>query len=231
VNDPTCNTVSIDTVGPDESGSWFVTRDIVLRSNLVIESGAAAPARLTAIGGSWQSGFMRIDGQTNVTIRRLDIQNNNIVPNGIRITGSRDITVTRGTIAGALYHGVHVVSTPSFNVTISEMTLEHNGLIDVRSDTANHSTSHSRVLVTNNSLTTSGYGVALADCGDSSGSACEVRGNVIASVSWSGVDLNRSHYAIVAGNDISGCRNGITVDDARNGALTQNTVRGCVISE
>jgi len=227
VNDTKCDTVSIDSVGPDTSGTWVVAQDIVLRSNLVLDSSGATPAVLTAAGGNLRVGLMRIEGRSNITMRRLSLQGGNKAPNGIWIAGSRDITVSQGTVSGALYHAVHIASTPSSNITISEVTLEDNGLIGVRSDTANLSSYHSRVLVTNSSMTASGYGVALANCGSSPQTACEIRNNVIARVSESGMDLNRSPYAIVSGNDVSTCVNGITVDDVRDSTISQNTIRGC----
>jgi hypothetical protein len=180
-----------------------------------------------AINGSWDTGLMRIDSQSHITIRHLNLQNGKKAPNGIRITGSSDIAITQSVVAGAIYNGIHITETPSSDITISDTTFQDNGNVDVRTDTADPFAYHSRVLVTNNFMTATHYGPALANCGNSAATACQIRGNTITHVASSGTDLNRSHYAIVSGNSISVCLNGVTVDDSRNAMISENVVQGC----
>jgi parallel beta-helix repeat protein len=103
--------------------------------------------------------------------------------------------------------------------------------VDVRTDTTDPATYHSRVVVLNNTISGTLYESALQNCGSWQAIACEIRDNTIASaadLTGSGVDLNDSHFAIVSGNHLSSCGNGLTVDDTRNASISTNTIQGCL---
>src|SRR5438067_949310 len=88
IDDALCRTISVAESGPDGSGEWFVGRPIRLRSGITLEGSDGSTAKLIAIEGAWGAGLLLIDGQSDVTIRRLSLQNSKLAPNGIRITAS-----------------------------------------------------------------------------------------------------------------------------------------------
>jgi hypothetical protein len=230
IDDLACRTVSIDSSGPD-SGRWLVTRTIDLRSNLVLESPGPSPAVLVAADGAWGAGLLSVDAQSNITIRRLDLRNGKLAPNGIWISGSRNLTIEQGAISGALYTGVGLTEHPSSDVSVSGMTFDDNGIVDVRTDTNTASAYHARVIVANNTMSATRFGAALANCGESPATACAIRDNVMRSarrLDSSAADLNRSHYGTVAGNRIADGGLGITIDDTRSATISQNSVQSCL---
>ena len=228
INDTSCRTISIDDAGPDGSGVWHVTRGLTLRSSIVIENRGASAAVLESIGGGTHP-ILIVEGQSDVTIRGLRLQGS--LSSGIRIDGSHRITVVQGTVSGSVRVGIRITGSPSSDIAISQMAFQDNGGVDVRTDTTDWNAYHSHVVVTNNSMTGTLYGVALQNCGSSPATACEVRNNTIRSsprLDGSGVDLNRSHHAIVSGNTISNGGHGMTVDDNQNAIISQNTIQGCL---
>jgi parallel beta-helix repeat protein len=226
VDDAACRTVSIDQQGPD-AGAWSVSRPIVLRSDLVLEGSGSAQPVLTAIDSAGGAGLLVIDRGSMISIRHVTLRSNKRAPNGIWIRGSRDITITQSIVSGATFNGIAITETPSSGITISETTVEDSGKVAVRTDTHDLSAYHSRVLVTNNVISNAPYGAALANCGNSAAGACEIRDNQIVRISLSAIDLNRSHAAIVSGNQVSGGKNCITVDDTQESLISGNTVSGC----
>lgn len=91
INDSTCATIAIDDVGPDAGSVWRVPRALSLRSSIVLEGvGASTPV---LVGGTADP-ILRIDGQSDIAIRRLSFQGS--LSNGIRINGSRRITIALG---------------------------------------------------------------------------------------------------------------------------------------
>jgi parallel beta-helix repeat protein len=126
-----------------------------------------------------------------------------------------------------MFHGIHINGAPSTDIRVSDVTFSNNGGVDVRTDTSDPSQYHGRVLVTNNVMSGSSYGVALSNCGDAPASACEVRDNTVSHVAVSGVDLNRSRYTAVSGNRVSDCLNGLGVDDSQFATISNNTVQAC----
>jgi parallel beta-helix repeat protein len=98
-------------------------------------------------------------------------------------------------------------------------------------------------VVVSNAMFGTTYAVALANCGRDDATRCSVLRNVMrpkAVYPGTGVDLNRSHAALVSGNDIVGagdmcstspdrcdCGRGITVDDTQRSTIVGNRVEGC----
>jgi parallel beta-helix repeat protein len=229
IHDTACATIFVDSTGPDRSGLWLVSRTIHLRSNVVLEGGGAAATTLTPSQSIVD--LLNIEDQSEITIQRIDIQSRKRAQHGIRIVAGRDVTITQVAVSGASVFGIAALDTPSSNIRITQTSFQDNGVVDVRTDTANPAAHHSRVLILNNTMSGTLYGSALQNCGSSQATACEIRDNTIASVAdlaGSGVDLNDSHYAIVSGNRISPCGNGLTVDDTRNASISQNTIQGCL---
>jgi parallel beta-helix repeat protein len=224
INDFTCTTISIDAVSPDGGGVWRVPRALSLRSGIVLEGvGVSAPV---LVGGTTDP-ILRIDAQSDIVIRRLNLQGSR--SNAIRIDGSRRILLTQGTVSSSTATGIRIMGAPSSDVTISQMTFQNNGGIDVRTDTIDWNTYHARVSVTTSAMSASVFGVALSNCGTSAATACEVRDNLISPLmdaGGSGIDLNRAHYAVVSGNTISGGGQGMTVDDNTFATITRNTIQG-----
>lgn len=233
IDDMACGTIVIDSAGPDGSGAWFVSRAINLRSNIVLEGSAASAITLTAVQGAWAGGMGLLDitGQSGITIRQVGIQGRKRAHQGIRIVASHDITITQVAVSGAAVFGIAILDTPSSDIRIGQTSFHDNGVADVRTDTINPATYHSRVLALRNTMSGTLYGSALQNCGNSQATACELRDNTIgsaANLTGSGVDLNDSHHAIVSGNRIAPCGNGMTVDDTRNASISQNTIQGCL---
>jgi parallel beta-helix repeat protein len=229
INDTACATIFVDSTGPDGSGLWLVSRTIHLRSNVVLEGSVAAATTLTPSHSLVD--LLNIEGQSGITIQQIDLQTFKRAQHGIRIAASHDVTITQVAVSGASVFGIAILDTPSSDIRISQTSFQDNAVVDVRTDTTNPVAHHSRVLILNNTMSGTLYGSALQNCGTSQATACEIRDNTIASVAdlaGSGVDLNDSHYAIVSGNRISPCGNGLTVDDTRNASISQNTIQGCL---
>jgi Right handed beta helix region len=228
INDTSCSTVEVDAGGPDAGGTWSIVKPVVLRSNVILEGVGAPQPTLVAAARFSGTGLLSLVGVSTVTVRNLTLANNSISPNGIWIQGSRTIAISRGAISGGLFHAVHLNTIASTDVRISEMVMSDNVNIGVRTDTPDPSTFHARIVVRNNTMTGSKYGAALANCGNSPATACEISDNTITNAAESGLDLNRSHHATVSGNSVlAPCGVGITIDDVLNAQIARNKVSGC----
>jgi hypothetical protein len=162
---------------------------------------------------------------------------------GLLVVASARVEFTQGRITRMTQFGIVVRDLPpSSAIRINRSAFEDNGFIDVRTQTTDRNAFHSHVTVEDNTMHGTTYGVAFANCGGSSGTACVARNNQMKpkrSDPGTGLDLNRSHHAIVTGNRVLGlgdtcapgvtcrCGYGFTIDDTQNATITGNTVEGC----
>jgi hypothetical protein len=242
IDDPACETVWVASAGPDAGGAWLVRQPVRLRSNVALAGEAAAPPRIRAQNPA-QTMVAVTDGRSNVAIRDLALEGAKLAATGILIAGSSGVRIERVSVSGMTALGVMIRDTPSSAITISESRFEDNGLIDVRTEIAGGAAWHSGVIVRSNSMRGSTYAVALANCGRDEATRCSVIGNLMkpkAEFPGTGVDLNRSHAALVSSNDILGagdrcsaapvaceCIRGITVDDTQWSTIIANVIDGC----
>lgn len=230
VNDAACATVYIAAAGPDAEGAWLLRAPVRLRSNLTLTSTIdAAPATLRAQAGA-AIRLLVVDGESNVTIRHLTLHGARSAHTGVLVVGSSRVTFSNVAISGMTQLGIMIRDRPSADVTIASSTFEDNGYIDVRTETDNSNVYHSNVVIERSVMQGTTYGVALANCGGSDASRCHVRDNVMRpkrNFPGTGVDLNRSHSAVVSRNHITECGRGLTVDDTQNASIASNTIEGC----
>ena len=240
IDDPACGTVEIAATGPDAGGYWNLTTDLLLRSNLIIrgDDTGVKPTLKAVTPGPTAGMFRSRSGVSlsNVVIRGLAFDGNSALgsseaPNALWIAGGCDhLTFVQNTTLDLRFHGVHLNTLPCSDVLIAESTFTNSTLIGVRVDTVAAASYHARVIVRNNTFTgTQNYGVALDQCGTSTLTACEVRQNIVAGPTLSGVDFNRVHYGVIYGNTVTAAaKRGITIDDATHNTITYNSVTAAV---
>lgn len=232
LNDTHCRVIELATTGPDAAGVWAVNTQIrIPRSEVTIQGPIGAPPTLLASGSFSGAGMFvskNSESHNEIVIRNLIMDGGNVALNGVWWNaGGTGFTVTQTTIKNMVLHGVHINTLPMSDVTVSGNTITDTGLIGVRTDTAVNTAYHARVSVTKNTISGSDYGVALANCGTSTLTACAVTDNAISSVDLSGIDFNLVHYATMARNVLTALAlRCITLDDATHDTITLNTCTG-----
>jgi hypothetical protein len=240
INDQSCSTVYIHPDGPDAGGVWLVSQPLMLRSNQTITT--AEEPRQPTLRSAASIRILMADRVTDVTLRRLTLDGARTAVAGVLITGSARVEFTLGRIVRMTVFGIVARDTPSSQIRITRSVFEDNGMIDVRTQTLERNTFHANVVVEDNTMSGTTYGLAFANCGGSAAAACQARNNQMKpkrSDPGTGLDLNRSHAAIVSGNRVIGlgdtcapgvtcrCGRGFTVDDTQNAMITGNTIEGC----
>ena len=240
IDDASCSTVYIHPDGPD-GGVWLIDRTLTLRSNQTLTT--ADEARRPTLRAAAVIRLMAAERVTDVTLRRLTLDGARSGLTGVLVVASARVEFTQGRITRMRQFGIVVRDLPpSSAIRINRSAFEDNGFIDVRTQTNDRNAFHSQITVEDNTMHGTTYGVAFANCGGTSGAACVARNNQMKpkrSDPGTGLDLNRSHHAIVTGNRVLGlgdtcapgvtcrCGYGFTIDDTQNATITGNTVEGC----